>query len=74
MAVHLRNILGTQTLSEIMSERDRTIKSLIEEISKTTEPWGVRHALAPILPTSDWLGILSHSANRMAAILASVRD
>ena len=49
VAVHLRNILGTQTLSEIMSERDRTIKSLIEEISKTTEPWGVRHALARIL-------------------------
>ena len=25
-----------------MSERDSTIKSLIEEISQTTEPWGVK--------------------------------
>ena len=36
-----------------MSERDSTIKSLIEEISQTTEPWGVKVAVVVFVVVID---------------------
>lgn len=38
----LRNILGTKTLSEILSERD-TVSSMMQEVlDEGTDPWGVK--------------------------------
>jgi len=38
----LRNILGTKTLSEILSERDSVSQMMQEVLDEGTDPWGVK--------------------------------
>lgn len=40
-ATTLRNILGTKTLSELLSERDTIAKDLKSMIDTATDPWGI---------------------------------
>merc|ERR1712240_78662 len=38
----LRNILGTKTLAELLSEKDQIATGLKEMIDTATDPWGIR--------------------------------
>ena len=38
---YFRNILGTKTLSELLSERDTIAKDLKSMIDTATDPWGI---------------------------------
>jgi regulator of protease activity HflC (stomatin/prohibitin superfamily) len=52
----LRNIIGTMTLKEANSERNKINKALLEQLSKETENWGieiVRSELKEIQPPGD---------------------
>jgi regulator of protease activity HflC (stomatin/prohibitin superfamily) len=52
----LRNIIGTMTLKEANSERNKINKALLDQLSKETENWGieiVRSELKEIQPPSD---------------------
>jgi len=40
-ATTLRNVLGTKTLSETLSERDSIAKDLKAQIDHATDPWGI---------------------------------
>jgi len=40
-ATTLRNVLGTKTLSELLSERDTIAKDLKSMIDSATDPWGI---------------------------------
>ena len=40
-ATTLRNVLGTKTLSETLSERDTIAKDLKTLIDDATDPWGI---------------------------------
>merc|ERR1711874_442263 len=40
-ATTLRNVLGTKTLSETLSERDTIAKDLKAQIDNATDPWGI---------------------------------
>ena len=39
--LYFRNILGTKTLSELLSERDTIAKDLKSMIDTATDPWGI---------------------------------
>lgn len=52
----LRNIIGTMTLKEANSERNKINKALLDQLSKETEDWGieiVRSELKEIQPPPD---------------------
>ena len=52
----LRNIIGTMTLKEANSERNKINKALLEQLSKETENWGieiVRSELKEIQPPGE---------------------
>ena len=38
----LRNVLGTKTLSEILSEREATSASMQKILDEATEQWGIK--------------------------------
>lgn len=38
----LRNILGTKTLQEILSDRDSTALVILAQLDQATDPWGIR--------------------------------
>ena len=40
-ATTLRNVLGTKSLGDILSERDSIAKEMQELLHEATEPWGV---------------------------------
>ena len=37
----LRNILGTRTLSGILSEREQISKEVLSILDRATDPWGI---------------------------------
>jgi erythrocyte band 7 integral membrane protein len=37
----LRNILGTKSLSDILSDRESVSKAILEQIDIATRPWGI---------------------------------
>ena len=39
---HFRNVLGTKTLGEILSERESIATDMMETLDVATEPWGVK--------------------------------
>ena len=41
-ATTLRNVLGTKTLSEVLSNREEISSTLQELLDEATEPWGVK--------------------------------
>ena len=44
-----RNVLGTKTLSETLSERDVIAKDLKAQIDNATDPWGIDVSLQSCL-------------------------
>ena len=38
----LRNILGTKSLTEILSDRDPIAKDILEVLDDATDPWGIK--------------------------------
>ncbi len=38
----LRNILGTKTLAEILSDREHIAENLMAQLDHATDPWGVK--------------------------------
>jgi erythrocyte band 7 integral membrane protein len=40
-ATSLRNILGTKSLADILSDREATSKAILEQIYIATRPWGI---------------------------------
>ena len=41
-ATTLRNVLGTKTLGEILSDRENIAADMMETLDVATEPWGVK--------------------------------
>ncbi len=41
-ATTLRNILGTKTLAEVLSQRDEISNSLQSLLDEATDPWGIK--------------------------------
>ena len=37
-----RNMLGTRTLSGILSEREEIAQEMLELLDKATDPWGIK--------------------------------
>ena len=38
----LRNILGTRSLSEILSEREGVANKMLKILDEATDPWGIK--------------------------------
>ncbi len=38
----LRNVLGTKSLSEILTDREVIADAVLEHLDKCTDPWGVK--------------------------------
>jgi len=38
----LRNILGTKSLQELLSDRDNTSSQILHQLDSATDPWGIR--------------------------------
>merc|ERR1719460_1215001 len=38
----LRNILGTKTLQEILSDRESTAEVILQQLDEATDPWGIK--------------------------------
>merc|ERR1719460_58115 len=38
----LRNILGTKTLQEILSDRESTAETILQQLDEVTDPWGIK--------------------------------
>ena len=41
-ATSLRNVLGTRTLGQILSDRETIATDMMESLDVATEPWGVK--------------------------------
>ncbi len=38
----LRNVLGTKSLSELLTEREGIAEEVLSHLDKTTDPWGIK--------------------------------
>ena len=38
----LRNQMGTQTLQEILANREQTASVILEQLDRATDPWGIK--------------------------------
>jgi len=38
----LRNILGTKSLSEILSDREQIARDILSHLDSATDPWGIK--------------------------------
>jgi len=45
----LRTILGTKSLSEILSDRETIAGDILEHLDSATDPWGIKVMAEPLL-------------------------
>ncbi len=38
----LRNVLGTKSLSEMLTDREAIAEAVLDQLDKTTDPWGIK--------------------------------
>jgi len=38
----LRNVLGTKSLSDILSDREQTAQVILGQLDEATDPWGIK--------------------------------
>jgi len=50
----LRNVLGTKSLSEILTDRENTATIILEQLDTATDPWGIKVGPTSSSPAGCW--------------------